>query len=111
MTDKNKTTKPRAGIRFTAEGNEFGYICYNLDEYKPDVAVFVINESIHGSCLIVNRKLIPPHITFKPGMNIIVKVGNLDPVTTIVRWVKNLDEDVVKLGVENTEKRHVIKFK
>jgi hypothetical protein len=111
MNDEVKLTKARAGIRFTVAENQFGYISYNLEEYVPEAAVFVVNESINGSCLVLNRKLVPTKINIVPGIYLIVKVGDLDPVTAIVRWVRNVDEDLFKFGVENTEKRHVIKFK
>ena len=110
MTDEKKKAKPRAGIRFTLEGNEYGHISYNSEAYSADTAVFVINESMHGACLVINRKLVPSTITFAQGMYIMVKIGKLDPVTAIVRWVRMMDEDIIKIGVEYTEKRHAIKF-
>lgn len=106
----NTKEKPRTGIRFTSTDGEFGFISFNSEKFKPDSAVFIINESAHGACLVLNRKLVPPQISFKEGLNIMIKVGKLDPVPTIIRWVQFIDEDIIKFGVENTEKRLSIKF-
>lgn len=111
MSINERKERPRAGIRFTTKGNEFGFISYDLEEYKPESGLLVINESSNGSCLVLNRKLIPSNVNFVQGLHLIIKVGALDPVTVVVRWVKFMDEEVIKFGVENTEKRHVIKFK
>jgi hypothetical protein len=100
----------RSRIRFTPDGNEFGFLSYNTEKFQKDAAVLVINESIHGSCVVFNRLQIPEGLTIETNLQILVKIGNLDPVKAIIRWVKLVDKEIVKIGVEYSENRHEIKF-
>jgi len=106
----NEGTKPRARIRFAPHGDEFGFLSYNLEKFQQDSAVLIINESIRGSCLALNRALIPNEIKIEKGLKVLVKVGKLEPVLAIIRWVNLVDEDILKMGLENMEKRSEIKF-
>jgi hypothetical protein len=99
MTKERKNAREK--IRFTPEGDQLGFISFNLMEFKPDISTLILNESSRGACLVVNRKLIPPRLSFTPGLTLLVKIGNLHPVIAIVRWVQEVDEDLAKVGIEH----------
>jgi hypothetical protein len=103
-------TKPRARIRFIPDNSDIGHILFKDTQFNNKLNVLIINESIQGACLAISRHTIPISISFEPGLTILVKIGHLEPVTAIIRWVKILDDDIIKLGVEKTETRHEITF-
>lgn len=90
----------RAKIRFKPDSEDFGYISFNLEEFKKDMTTLVLNESAHGACLVINRKLIPLGINVKEGLSFLVKIGHLEPEFATIRWAKIIDDDMVKLGLE-----------
>lgn len=90
----------RSKIRFLPDNNELGLISFDLEEFSQDIAALIINESLHGVCLVVNRKLIPTTVTINIGLMLLVKAGKLDPMEAVVRWVKEIDEELVRIGIE-----------
>lgn len=87
-------------IRFVPEQDEFAFISFNLDNFTKDLAALILNESVKGSCLAINRKLIPDKISLEEGLFLQVKIGNLEPEMAIIRWVLHVDNDLVKIGFE-----------
>ena len=110
--NKPKTgPRARSRIRFTPEGNEFAILSFNLELFQNDLEALIINESTQGSCVVFNKKFIPKDIIISKGIYVLVKIGKLEPVRAIVRWINNIDSDLMKVGFENTEHRYTIKFK
>jgi hypothetical protein len=91
----------RQKIRFIPERNDdIGFFSFNSKNYFKPISVLVLNESAEGACLALNQKLIQTPFTLEVGLRVIVKIGNLDPLDAIIRWVKVFDDDLVKFGIE-----------
>lgn len=74
-------------------------LCFNTEgEFTNDYYAVVVNESFNGSCLVSrNDEAITMDQIFR------VKVGELSEMQATVRWIKELDEDVIKFGIEYKE--------
>lgn len=90
----------RAKIRFSPDDAETSFVSFSLARFENEINTLVINESASGACLLLNVQLTDEKTVLEVGQFILVKVGNLEPVSAIVRWVKKLDDNVLKIGVE-----------
>ena len=64
-------------------------------EFRPSINALAINESFKGvGFVIISTEIL------KVNQKLRVKVGNLHPMDCCVRWVKTLDEDICRAGVE-----------
>lgn len=90
----------RAKIRFVPDSNEMSFISLSLAHFQKEISTLIVNESCSGACLVINRKLIPSTDSLVEGRCILVKIGKLDPLSAVVRWVKHVDDDFIKIGVE-----------
>ena len=82
----------RRHIRFEADENTF--ILLNIDNEVVHSGIGV-SESQSG-CAGVFRT----NNLFVAGKMVYVKVGKLEPVSAEIRWVSELDKDVMKVGFE-----------
>ncbi len=82
-----KVESLKAIIDFTLEG-----------EFKAQYYAVVVNESYTGCCLAARND---GHI--KENTNIRVKVGELKEMKANIRWLKKIDEDIIKFGIEYQE--------
>lgn len=99
-----KLTKQRGKIRFDTEKNEISFVSFvsfDLFEYKNEVSVLVLNESPHGACFIINQKMIPSSFELMAGSTIFLKIGNLDPIKSVICWFQLLDKDIAKIGIHH----------
>lgn len=92
---------PRAKIRFKPEKNEICFISFDPYEFKEEVNALILNESAQGACLIINKRIIPPNAVLSPGVPLFLKIGNLDPIESVLRWVTDIDNDLVKIGIQH----------
>lgn len=88
----------RKSIRFEPDEGTLAYIDTTPREHKsefdPKIMALVIDEALDGCGLaVVNNK------TLFEGDICLVKVGLLDPLIGEVRWVRELDEEVHKIGI------------
>jgi hypothetical protein len=90
----------RSTMRFVPPETETSFISLNLAKFQNEMNTLIINESAGGACLILNVQIIDMKATLEVGQLILVKVGDLTPVSASVRWVKRLDCDVMKIGIE-----------
>jgi hypothetical protein len=91
----------RAKIRFVPYDNdEFGLISFHSHDSAQDIAALIINESVHGACIAINRKLIQAKMPLAIGLLAVIKIGKLDKEQVVVRWIKEVDDDIIKLGIE-----------
>lgn len=90
----------RGKLRFTPESNQLSSISLSLAHFQKEISTLIVNESSSGACLVVNRKLIPSTESLIEGRCILVKIGKLDPLSAVVKWVKHVDDDFIKIGVE-----------
>lgn len=63
-------------------------------QFKPTIPALVIDEALDG-CGVVTLF----HDLLTEEAECMVRVGNLDPLKAQVRWIKDLDEDVLKIGL------------
>jgi hypothetical protein len=87
-------------IRFLPDSNELGLVIFNSVEFNKEVAALIINESHNGVCLVINSKLFPLNFVITVDLELIVKTGSLDPANAKVRWIKTVDEELMKIGIE-----------
>jgi hypothetical protein len=91
----------RTKLRFLPyDSDEVGFISFDTVDLIKPIAALILNESLQGSCVAINRKLILPEHTLQVGQIVFVTIGKLQPVSAEINWVKNLDEDIVKIGVQ-----------
>jgi len=88
----------RRKLRFPPDAGTIAWIDPVLrktpEEFVPTVPALVIDESGDGCGVTV---LYNPHVS--EGARLTVQVGELLPVGCEVRWIKDLDEDVLKVGL------------
>lgn len=96
-------SEKRRFLRFTPD--EFEIALLQFTEARPDEFFFeteaaglVIEEAYGGCALVVVRKLIPESLA--EGTRLQIKVAKLGPMKAEVRWIRHLDDDVSKLGLQ-----------
>ncbi|GIL18226.1 MAG: hypothetical protein BroJett040_19770 [Oligoflexia bacterium] len=68
------------------------------DDFKPTHAALIMNESFTGVGLVLYRETEP-----KSGDQVKVKIGDMGHIQGTIVWVKELDKNLYKLGVEFKE--------
>lgn len=69
------------------------------EAFKPEVSGFVIEQS-HSGCSLVLVRAKEIYDELNKGRNCVIKVGPLAPMQAVVRWRKELDESVFKVGFQ-----------
>lgn len=100
MVEKKLVAKK---IRFPPDSDEIAFISYKTDEFKKDLSALIINESSQGACFVVNRALITRNNPIIVGQLLLAKIGPMNPLRAEVRWVKEVDHDLLKIGIELLE--------
>lgn len=90
--------------RFVPESNSSASISFEPTEFQKAMDALVMNESVNGACLVINKKLLPKRISMVDGLYLLVKVGHLAPELMVVRWAKELGANLIKFGVEREKK-------
>ncbi len=104
MTEQHK--EQRSYLRFPPDEWEVGLIqCTDVmvdeDEFMPEIAGLVMEESRAGCGLVVlDRQL---HDLITEGDRCLVKVARLGIVLAEVRWIKPLDQGVSRMGLNYIE--------
>lgn len=93
----------RRHMRFQPDQVEIALIQFSDGEaddffFEPDAAGLVVEEAYGGCGLVALSSTSPEPLT--EDMPCLVKIGTLGPMRARVRWVKKLDDDVCKLGIE-----------
>jgi hypothetical protein len=65
-------------------------------EFSPSIGAFIVNESPMGGCGLVVRKGLGLEI----GLCVRLKLGKLMLLQGRIVWLKSLDEELDKLGIE-----------
>lgn len=93
----------RRFLRFRPD--EFEIAQLQFTEARPDDFFFeteavglVIEEAYGGCALAMVRKLLPDALV--EGTRFQIKVAQLGPMKAEIRWIRHLDEDLSKLGVQ-----------
>lgn len=105
MTDRSDK-EVRRYLRFKPENVEIAWIQFtdrapNTIEFEVDAAGLVVEEAYGGCGLVVLGAADAESIS--EGVRCLVRVNNIGPVRGQVRWVKVLDDDVAKIGIEYLE--------
>ena len=88
----NDTTR---GIRFTPDAHTLALLDVNGGpEFKPTLYGLVLNESYQGCGLVILKEE-----RIRAGAKLRVQVGKLAPMQAEVRWHKEVDDQVVKVGL------------
>ena len=91
----------RGSLRFSSTPGTFAKIWDVLSlehmnskiEEKYFLSGLVINESYEGCSMIVAA-----HELFRVGYKCILKVGELAPIEAEICWIREIDEDVLRIG-------------
>ncbi len=92
---KKKPSKRRA-IRYNPDQGDYAIVSYKKkpQEFQNDALGIILNESSTGCSVVV------PHTPkLQEGDQFVVQIGRLEPLPATVIWRKELDKDVVKLGI------------
>ena len=93
----------RRHIRALPDMEDFAFIDFNTDHdyqsFEPIASAYIVNEAPLGGCSLVLRK----SDKIIDGTGILVKVGKILPLHAKVVWLKELDEDLVRVGVQFLE--------
>ncbi|OQW53731.1 MAG: hypothetical protein A4S09_06695 [Proteobacteria bacterium SG_bin7] len=88
---------PRRALRYSPDIGDYAVLCFSGpdSQFKIDLVGIILNESSSGCaiCVPANRRL-------KEGDEFVVQVGKMNPRPATVVWRKELDKDVVKLGIK-----------
>lgn len=90
-------------IRFPPDSDEIAFISFDVDIFKKDLSALIVNESQHGACFVINRALIPQNKPISAGQVFLAKIGSMGPLKAQVRWVKEIDTSLLKIGIELLE--------
>lgn len=87
----------RNAIRFKAEDTDFSLVEVSpfKSEFTPNFVGLIINESYSGCALVVKTT-----INLNPGQEVKVKVGKLPELTGKIAWVKPIEENLSKIGIQ-----------
>jgi hypothetical protein len=88
----------RKSLRFPPDDGTVAWIDLVVHEdkkdFNPTIPALVIDEALDG-CGVVTLF----HTRLSEESECLVRVGNLEPLRAQVRWIKDLDDDVFKIGL------------
>ncbi len=89
----------REHIRFHSEWDDLVWISMNLEgEFEPSIVGLSDTESHAGAGFVVIRDK-----GLSVDDEIVAKIGPLSPRKSVVRWIKNIDESITRIGIEYLE--------
>ncbi len=92
------STGVRRSLRFPPDEGAVAWLDPSVHEdnrdFKPTIAALVTDEALKGCGLIT---LV--HDWLREGAECMVQVGDLAPLRAQIRWVKDLNDNVLKIGV------------
>lgn len=97
VREKEKTDMQRRALRYSPDIGDYAVLCFSDSDsqFKVDSVGIILNESSSGCavCIPATRRL-------KEGDQFVVQVGKMEPQLATVVWRKELDKDVVKIGIK-----------
>ena len=92
------STGVRRSLRFPPDEGAVAWLDPSVHEdkrnFKPMIAALVTDEALKGCGLVT---LV--HDWLREGVECMVQVGELAPLRAQIRWVKDLNDNVLKIGV------------
>jgi hypothetical protein len=97
QTQHKNYTKKRRHTRFKPDATSMTLVEFNPseNEFRADSSALTLEESFSGCCIILALKI--SNITENIWR---VRVGDFAPLLAEVVWVKNLDENIYKVGLK-----------
>lgn len=91
----------RKKIRYKPDRLEFALIMFDGDntDWQPDEAGLIIDESALAGAQLVLKST----DACKKGDRVMVKLGQMDPILGEVVWHKDIDKDLIRIGVNFLE--------
>jgi hypothetical protein len=91
---------PIQHLRFKPDPMDQAFVEFRSEtaDFKPQCCALIINESFSGSALVLQSP-----DTILPEKEIRVKIGRLEPMRAEIIWVKILDKDIYKIGIQFLE--------
>ncbi len=91
----------RKHIRFKPDPLDYAVIDTDIEQpqFKGKFVGLIIDESPMGGCSLVALNF----QKLEAAQEIKIKVGRLDPMPAVIRWVKEIQPDVFRYGVEFLE--------
>ncbi|MDZ4661015.1 MAG: hypothetical protein SGJ18_05285 [Pseudomonadota bacterium] len=100
---RSKVSKPsdkRRSLRYIPDVGDYAIICFNkkISQFQTDVLGIILNESNTGCSIVIagTNKL-------QKDDQIVAQIGRLEALHATVIWRKEIDKDVVKLGLRYDE--------
>ena len=95
------TLTNRRKLRYAPDKLDVALLMYNgLSEvWAPDECCLIIDESAMSGCQLVVRF----SDKYKPGSKVRVKLGNMEPLLSEIVWRREIDADLIRLGVQFLE--------
>lgn len=89
----------RKSIRFQPDPMTIAWMDFsNSKDFEPTLVGLVLNEAYKGCALIVASDE-----PLKKEQKLKIKVGRLSPLKAQIAWIKNLEENIFKLGIKLLE--------
>ena len=88
----------RNKVRFKPDENTMAFIAYDTDGEEHSIIALVDNESFEGAGLVINQDF-----PLEVGDNCILKVGDLASMRAELRWKKQLEGKIYRLGFHYLE--------
>ena len=97
MAETNSNHNKRKNIRYVSEVNELVGMMRGQDEsdFREEIVGILVDESFKGCSVVIHCS----H-QLAAGEKMIVRAGKLSPLPAEVRWSKDIDEKVCKVGLE-----------
>jgi len=94
-----KDEKPRRSLRFRPDPLTVALIDFKVSKnFDPQMVGLVVNESFSGCAVVLITDL-----PIKKGAKLKIKVGELGVLKAKLAWIKPLEENILKVGVNFTE--------
>lgn len=89
----------RYALRFRPDPLDSALIQFSTElDFKPTSVGLIVNESYTGSAIIINSTQ-----QVVSGQEVRIQVGKLPVMRARIAWVKILENDLLKLGMEYLE--------
>lgn len=92
--------KYRSSIRFHPDPTDYALLDFKPKalRFSPSTSALILNESYSGCAILMTSEVVIPTKT-----KVKIKVGKLDPILGEIIWVKNLEENIFKVGIKLLE--------
>jgi len=87
-------------IRFPPDGDEVAFISFDKTQFKKDLSALIINESGSGACLVVNLIILKKYNPLAVGEVFLVKIGHMAITKAEIKWIREVDAQLCKIGIE-----------